>query len=166
MLLLIIGILLTVFSFITRKKYNPIIPMIVVFVIMGFQSNVLSDYQNYLDAYSYMQTNGKMDVRTSEDEPIWAALFWAFSQVFPYWLFILLLAIVQCYVLYLFIKKYCKNKSMWLAVILFYFTFNMMLLQMYVIRQSFAISFVLLAFLVLDKKRNLFGHFVYCWLHS
>ena len=104
MLLLIIGILLTVFSFITRKKYNPIIPMIVVFVIMGFQSNVLSDYQNYLDAYSYMQTNGKMDVRTSEDEPIWAALFWAFSQVFPYWLFILLLAIVQCYVLYLFIK--------------------------------------------------------------
>lgn len=155
MLLLVIGILLAIFGIFTRKRYNLILGVSVVFFVMAFQSNVLSDYQNYLESYNYMQQSGNMDVRTVEDEPLWAGIFWLFSSIFPFWFFIVFLAAVECLVLYIFIRRYCKNSNMWLAAVLFYFTFNMMLLQMYVIRQSFAISFVLLAFLALDKKKKL-----------
>ena len=154
MFLLFLGVLLTVYSFYTRKKYNPIFGVALIFIVMGFQSNVMSDYQNYMNDYTFVQTSGRLVLRTAESEPVWAALFWIFSQQCPFWVFIMVLAAVQSYILYLFIAKYCKNGNQWLAVVLFYFTFNMMLLQMYVIRQSLAIAIVILAFIIVDQKKK------------
>ena len=155
MILLLLGILFFVYSYLTQKKYSLVFGILVILVIMGFQSNVLSDYRHYQEAYLYIQRYGQVDLRTALDEPLWTGMFYAFSKIVPFWFFILFLSAIQCYILYIFIKKYCKNRYMWLAACLFYFTFNMMLLQMYVIRQSLAINIVLLAFITVDRRKKL-----------
>ena len=48
------------------------------------------------------------------------------------------------------------NDYQYLAAILFYFTFMMMLWQMKAIRQGFAIEMMLLAFILVDEKKKLF----------
>ena len=155
MLLLIIGILFFVYSFKSQKKINFIVGILLIFVIMGFQSNVQSDYRLYQEEYLFCQKADKLMTRTSTDEPLWAGLMYAFSRFVPFWGFILFLSAVQLYILYIFISHYCKNIYLWLALCLFYFTFNMMLLQMYVIRQSFAVSIVLLSFICVDRWNKL-----------
>lgn len=157
-IILITGIVLILISLIKRNKYTPYIGFAFVFLIMGFQSNVQGDYYGYLDNFQQIQMHGSADTRTIESEPFHPFLMRLFSFG-PWWIFVVFTTAFQTLVLIKFVNKYCNKSYQWIAAILFFFTFNMMLLQMKAMRQALSIEMMLSSFLIMDcelKKTNTF----------
>lgn len=154
-IILVTGILLIIVSLLTEKKYKPYVGFAFVFLIMGFQSGVEGDFMGYQDTFNYIARSGIIDSRTFDSEPLFPLMMKFFSWM-PWWLFVLCLVSFQVYVLYRFVSKYTVKNYQFVAAILFFFTFNMMLMQMKALRQGFAIELMMLAFMLIDdlKKRK------------
>lgn len=150
-IILVTGILLIVVSLFTEKKYRPYIGFAFVFLIMGFQSNVQGDFMAYMDDFYKIQSLGVSNAPSSDREPFHPFLMKLFSWG-PWWLFVAIISLFQTVVLTKFVNKYCEKKGQWLAAIIFFFTFNLMLLQMKAMRQGVAVELIVLAFLLIDKK--------------
>lgn len=155
-IILVTGILLIIASLATEKKYKPYIGFAFVFLIMGFQSGVEGDFMAYMQEYNGLSASQVVDSRTIEDEPVFPYLMKFFSFFSPYWLFILLMSLFECYVLERFVSRYAKGPYQFIAAILFFFAFNMMLMQMKALRQGFAIELMVAAFLLLERKKKKF----------
>lgn len=150
MLILKIGILLILLCLILQNtnRYNPIIGFLVILLIMGFQSNVDGDYMAYMAEYLT-----RSDSRTADTEPFWNFLANAFGSFASFPVFVFCISLFEVIVLYLFSKQTVENKYAWVGPILFFFTFNLMLIQMKAIRQGLAVELSLLSFLLLDKMK-------------
>ena len=153
-IILTAGILLIIVSLATEKKYKPYIGFAFVFLIMGFQSGVEGDVMNYQADYETMAQALTVDSRTIEDEPVFPYLMKFFTFFSPYWFFVMVLSIFQVYILERFVSRFCKGSYQLIAAILFFFSFNMMLLQMKAMRQGFAIELIVTAFLLLEKNKK------------
>ncbi len=155
-ILLLAGILLIALSFIFRDKWPPFWGFLVVLLIMGFQEGVEGDFMNYKSAYEMIESDhiAEAAIIESESEPVMTYLMTAFSYVFPFWFFVFAMSFFQCYVLYKLVNRYTPKTYGFLAAILFFFTFNMMLLQMKAMRQGLAIELMVLAFLMADRKKT------------
>ncbi len=153
--IIIVGILLILYSLLSRKHYKIAFAFAFVFLIMGFQSGIEGDITRYEEDYNFLARTGVFYSRTMDTEPVipWLMRFWGF--VFPWWFYVASISLLQCTVLVIFIERYAHNKYKFLAAILFYFTFNMMLMQMMALRQAFAIENMILAFLLIDNKKIL-----------
>lgn len=153
--ILLVGILLIAGSFLLRKKLPPYWGFLLVLLIMGFQEGVEGDFMNYKVAYEMIENDhvAEAEVIASDEEPVMAYLMNLLSYVFPYWMFVFLMSFFQCFVLFRLVKRYTPKRFGYLAAILFYFSFNMMLLQMKAMRQGLAIEMMVLAFLVADGKK-------------
>ena len=152
--ILIVGTLLVIVSFLQRKRYSPYIGFFFVFLIMGFESGVEGDFVKYMDGFNNIARTHLVDSRTIDREPILPLLFNFFSFFGPFWFFILCKSFFQCYILVHFVDKYAPKQYRFFAAILFYFTFNLMMLQMHAIRQGLAIEIALCAFITLDESRR------------
>lgn len=153
-IILVTGILLIIASLATEKKYKPYIGFAFVFLIMGFQSGVEGDFMNYGSTFDMLSRAQTIDSRTIEEEPVFPYLMKFFGFFAPYWLFILAISLFECYILVRFVDRYAKGPFQFLAAILFFFTFNMMLMQMKALRQSFAIELMVAAFMLLERKKR------------
>lgn len=154
-IILTVGILLVIVAFLTRKsKSAPLIGFAFVFLIMGFQSNVEGDFIGYMDEYNLTALSHEADSRTIEDEPIMPFFMQLFSSFSPWWFFVMALSAIECGILVKFIKKYSFGPYIYLAAILFFFSFNMMLMQMKAMRQGLAIELMLLSFMMADSKKK------------
>ena len=153
-IILTVGILLVAVSFIAGKKLPPYWGFILVFLIMGFQEGVEGDFMTYKEEYEAMAVDHIPNSRTIDDEPVMPYLESLFTYFGPFWLYILVLSAFQCYVITRFVRRYCPKPYQFLAAILFYFSFNMMLLQMKALRQGLAIEMMLLAFMMADEKKG------------
>lgn len=152
-IILATGILLIFTSYLTHNKYSPLIGFAFVFLIMGFQSGVEGDYYSYMDNYHYTQRTGMIDSRTFDTEPILPILMLLFSWC-PWWLFLIFITFFEVFVLVHFVEHYGTKEYKYAAAIIFFFTFNMMLMQMKALRQAFAIELLVLAFLLIDKENK------------
>ncbi len=150
------GILLIIVSLVTKKKYKPYIGFAFVFLIMGFQSGVEGDFMEYMQEYNEAVSSTGMESRTIEEEPVFPYLMKFFGFFAPYWLFILLMSLLECFVLEKFVSRYAKGPYQFISAILFFFAFNMMLLQMKALRQGFAIELMVASFLLLERKKKKF----------
>lgn len=154
-IILVSGILLIVASVLTEKKYTVSVGFAFVFLIMGFQSGVEGDFLVYQGDYRIIAQSGIVDSRTFEDEPVFPYLMMFFSFFdAPYWFFVLMLSLFECVVLKRFVNRFSKGPYLFMAAILFFFSFNMMLLQMKAMRQGFAIELMLLAFLFMKREKK------------
>ena len=150
--ILAVGILLIIVSYVTRKSnYALLIGFAFAFLIMGFQSNVEGDYMGYMENYNRMFTGGGAESRTMEDEPVFTYVMKFFSFFSPWWLFVIFLSVFQTTVLVWLVSKYALRQYRFIAPVLFFFTFNMMLLQMKAMRQAFAIELMVLAMMEIDR---------------
>ena len=152
--ILTVGILLIIVSFLTKKKYTPHIGFAFVFLIMGFQDGVDGDFMAYMKEYDLLSASRGVDSRTFEDEPVLPYLMKFFSSFAPYWLFVLCLSLFQVFVLERFVRRFTHGRYQFIAAILFFFTFNMMLLQMKAMRQGLAIELMLFSVLLIDKHKK------------
>ena len=155
-IILVTGILLIIVSLATEKKYKSYIGFAFVFLIMGFQSGVEGDFMGYMQEYYGLSVSEVVDSRTIEDEPVFPYLMKFFGYFAPDWMFILLMSLFECFVLERFVSRYANGPYQFIAAILFFFTFNMMLLQMKVLRQGLAIELMLAAFLLMERRRKKF----------
>lgn len=155
MTILITGILLIIISLLFRKNYSSRLGFLFILMIMGFQSNVDGDYMSYMDIFNYIKDTGMVESKTMDSEPVLPFLMKIFSFG-PFWLFILAISIFECFILIKFTQNYCSTRYQYVAAILFFFTFSLMLLQMKAIRQGLSVEFCVLAFMMLDKwKKNI-----------
>ena len=153
-IILTTGILLIAVSLLTKKKYKPYIGFAFVLLIMGFQSGVEGDFMGYMQEYNGLSGSQVVDSRTIEDEPVFPYLMKFFSFFSPWWLFVILLSLFEVFVLEKFVEKHSSGRYQFIATILFFFSFNMMLMQMKAMRQGFAIELMLLAVLLIEKYKK------------
>ena len=153
-IILVTGILLIIVSLITEKKYKPYVGFAFILLIMGFQSGVEGDFMAYGTEFDTIGRSQTVDSRTIEDEPVFPYLMKFFTYVAPYWLFVLVLSLFQVFVLERLVSRYAKGPYQFIAAILFFFTFNMMLMQMKAMRQGLAIELMVAAFLLMERKRK------------
>ena len=153
MIILLVGIILIIYS-IGRKKYSVGVGMLFVLLIMGFQEGILGDYMSYKDTYN----SGVVDVgmmgstaKESEFAYIWTVEH--FSKIMNFHWYVLLTSIVQCLAMGLMIKYYADRKYWYFGVLLIFFTFNIMMIQMKAMRQGYAIDMLLMAYFFLGKRR-------------
>ena len=154
-IILTTGILLIVLSLLTEKKDTPYIGFAFVLLIMGFQSGVEGDFMGYMQEYNGIAGSQMVDSRTIEDEPVFPYLMKFFSYFAPYWLFVLLLSMFEVFVVERFVARFSFGHYQFLAAILFFFSFNMMLMQMKAMRQGFAIEMMLLSVLLIEYGKKL-----------
>ena len=158
MIILIVGILLILYGIISKQKYSVGVGMFFVLLIMGFQEGIPGDYMGYKDIYN----SGSVDVgilgstaKEGEFAYIWTVE--TFSKFMNFHWYVLLTAIVQCLAMGLMIKSFADRKYWYFGVLLIFFTFNIMLLQMKAMRQGYAMDMLLLAYYLLGKRKYLWS---------
>lgn len=136
---------------IQAKKYSVCIGMFFVFLIMGFQENCLTDYLSYKEHYNDKITG----YTTKEGEFAYTWLWMKCSYIIGFHLFVTLTSFIQCLIIMLTIKKYAAIKYQYFGVLIVFFTFNIMLIQMTAMRQGYAVEMLLLAYYLLSKHKYL-----------
>lgn len=155
MIILITGIILILVSFACSKRYSAYVGFAFIFLIMGFQSNVKGDFYEYMEAFQFIQNSGNPEsIPHYDDEPFMTLLMQLFSWC-PWWLFVMCLSLFQTAVLSKFVNKYTDKPYRFISAILFFFTFNMMLLQMKAMRQGLAVEILILAFMLIENKKTI-----------
>lgn len=153
MIILVVGLLLILYGFFS-KKYSVWVGILFVLLIMGFQEGVPGDYMDY--KYIFNIGGIKYDsfhTTLKENEFAFNWVTEIFSKFMNFHLFVLLTSIVQCLAMGLIIKNYAEKKYQYFGVLLIFFNFNIMLLQMKAIRQGYAVDLLLLSFYLLGKRK-------------
>lgn len=158
MIILIVGLLLILYGIISKQKYSVGVGMFFVLLIMGFQEGIPGDYMGYKDTFR----SGNVDVgimgstaKKGEFAYIWTVE--TFSKFMNFHWYVLLTAIVQCLAMGLMIKNYADRKYWYFGVLLIFFTFNIMMLQMKAMRQGYAMDMLLLAYFLLGKRKYIWA---------
>ncbi len=150
MLIFFLGILLLVYG-VLSKKYSVGVGMLFVFLIMGFQEGVPGDYQEYRHLFEGGGASaGDITVKEGEFSYIW--LTQALSGLVSFHFFVLLTSFLQCLAIGLMIKDYAPQKYHSFGVLLVYYCFFIMMIQMKAMRQGYAVDTMLLAYWLLGKR--------------
>lgn len=157
MVILIVGIILILYGFISKKKYSVWVGMAFVLLIMGFQEGVPGDYYTYWDWYRYGVEGGIKGMSVKENEFSYIWLVNTCSKIMSYHWFVLITSIIQCFIMALMIKRNADERYQYFGVLLTFFTINIMLLQMKAMRQGYAVEMMLLAYLFLSERRFFFS---------
>lgn len=153
MLLVIIGLLYILISFIKRKNYNPYLGWLVVFFVMGLQSNVPGDYDRYEETFIKIANNFE-NIHELRVELGWGYLNYIFSRILPFPVFVFIISFFEYIILAMFIKKYAYRKFMFLGGLVFFFWLNLMLFQMKGLRQALSTEICLLALMYVDQRKS------------
>lgn len=158
MTILVVGILLIIYGIITNKKYSVGIGMLFVLLIMGFQEGIPGDYMVYKDTFN----RGVVDVgiigsTAKEGEFVYIWAMEHISDVMNFHCYVLLTSIVQCLAMGMMIKNFADRKYWYFGVLLIFFTFNIMMLQMKAMRQGYAMDLLLLSYYLLGKQKYIWS---------
>ncbi len=155
MIILFVGVLLIIYA-IAAKKYSVAWGMLFVLIIMGCQEGIPGDFMGYKDTYNeggaeagYLGST----VKEAEYSFIWLTQFC--SRFMSFHWFVFFTSLVQCLVMGAMIKKYADNRYWSFGVLLVFFTYNIMLLQMKAMRQGYAVESLLLAYWLIGERRFL-----------
>lgn len=155
MIILITGILLILYC-VTAKRFNVWVAMSFVLLIMGFQEGVPGDYMSYKLSYTLggdLIGASYSTVKAAEFAQIWTT--YVLSQYISFHLYVFLTSLVQVLAMGLMIKEFAARRYQYFGVLLIFFTFNIMLIQMKAMRQGYAIDCLLLGYYFLGKRKFL-----------
>ena len=149
MIVLSIGILLIIYSLLSKDKYNLNIAFAFIFLIMGFQSNVEGDFYSYMNEYDNFHFNSSF---MRKGEYFWLYLTYYFRQFTSFPVFICLMSLFECYCVKKFVERFSDKSFIFISAVLFFFTMNFMCMQMKALRQGLAVDMCLLSFVMIDNK--------------
>lgn len=149
MIVLSFGILLSIYAFIASKKFNVSIAFFLIFLIMGFQSNVDGDFYGYKYAFEHFTFE---EGHIEKKEYFWKYLNYYFQLFTSFHVFIFCIALVECLCVKAFITRFADKQYVFISVLVFFFTFNYMLMQMKALRQGLAVDLCMLSFVMIDNK--------------
>lgn len=124
-----------------------------IFLFLALRYDFGNDYQNYLQAF---QVISQYDWSELLDHPYhfemgWVYLNWLFRTP-GFFVMTAILAFLSCAVYYRFIKKYVSPRYYWLAVFIYVFYPDFMLIQASAMRQSVAVMLFIFSLDYLYKK--------------
>lgn len=126
---------------------------LLIFIFLALRYNFGSDYQNYYDAFVKIN---KYHTINYFDGSIHFEIGWIFlCRLFAplgFFSLIIFLAAFNCIVYYYFIEKYVAVEYYWLAVFIYVFNSEYMLIHASAMRQSIAISIFLISIQYIYKK--------------
>lgn len=152
MIIFAVGLILLLYG-VSAKKYSIWAGMLLVFFIMGFQENCFTDYPSYKLDYE----NKTLGYTIKETEFVYLWLWNLCSDFINFHLFVTLTSFFQCIIIGLMIKKYVIRRYQFFSVLIVYFTFNIMLIQMTAMRQGYAVEMLLLAYYLLGNHKYLYS---------
>lgn len=129
------------------------ISFIIIFFFLALRYNFGNDYKSYLNGF--LEINGYEEINVFDSrfyfEPGWIVLNNLFEPL-GFFLLIAFLAAFNCFLYYYFIRKYVPVKYSWLAVFLYVFNPDIMLIHSSAIRQSVAVGLFIVSLEYLHKK--------------
>lgn len=137
------------------------ISFLLIFLFLFLRFDFGNDYPHYLEMFQELDSLGLEKYMQYElKEKGWTYLSYLFLP-FGFFSFVGFLAAINCLVYYRFIKKYVPVHYYWLAVFIYVFDPYLMLIQTSAMRQSLAISLVILSLdFILTRKYLLFASIV------
>jgi hypothetical protein len=151
--------MVVLFAFAEDKKlikHGLKISFFIIFLFLALRYDYGNDYAGYLDGFYEVNKYSWIDYTSTKElfhyEAGWVFLNRLFEPL-GFFAMVAFLAAVNCYLLYRFIKKYVPTKYYWLAIFLYTFTPNLMLIQLSAMRQTVAILIFLVAFDYLYQKK-------------
>lgn len=155
MIIFLIGIVLIIYG-ISAKKYSVAWGMFFVLLILGFQEGIPGDYMGYKYTFEHggEDPNDVMStVKETEYSMIW--LTQTLSRYMNFHWFVFLTALVQCFAMGAMIKEHADKRYWNFGILLIFFTYNIMLIQMKAMRQGYAVDCLLLAYWLIGRRRFL-----------
>lgn len=149
MIILLVGIILILYGLVSKQKYSVGVGMFFVFLIMGFQENCITDYPEYKSEF----LSGTVGYTVKETEFAFRWLWGISSSIISFHAFVMITSLLQCIAMGYMIKEYAERRFQYFGVLLVFFTFNIMLIQMTAMRQGYAVDVLLFAYLLLGKRK-------------
>lgn len=149
MIILYTGILLILYSVISQRvhKYDTFIALLFCFVIMGFQSNVDGDFYSYKHDFENFGFYGHV---LEKGEYFWLYLNYLCQSIISWPIFVVILSGFECYIIKKYIDRFANCDYKFVSAVLFFFTFNYMLMQMKAMRQGLALELSIYALLMIQ----------------
>lgn len=138
----ILVILIAYFARFKNTKYMLELSFVIIFIFSAIRYNFGTDYMSYYSLFRNIQSNinfSSTDLSNYNLEFGWLILNYLFNPI-GFFGFIIALSAFLCYTYYSLIKKHVSKNYYWLAVLLYVFTFDIMLIQFSAIRQALAIA--------------------------
>lgn len=153
---LILGIISVLFAFLSKykeTKWGLIASFTLIFLFLAFRYNFGNDYMGYLEGFNKVNSYGEINYfgKYYNYEIGWLVLIRLFQRL-GFFTMVGFLAFLNCIIYYRFIKKYVDVRYYWLAVFIYVFDPQFMLIQASAMRQSLAIGIFLFSIDYIYKK--------------
>ena len=158
---IIVNIIAVFFAFLeSRKLFSKglFMSFLIIFIFLAIRKDYGNDYIMYSDFYKLLSQNYVKfsNLKDYDDhfEIGWRYLNKIFSTIgFSFNSFLIVLSFANCFIFYKFIKKYVPQNYYWLAIFIYVFNPDFMLIHLSAIRQLLAILIIIYAIpLVYEKK--------------
>jgi len=153
---LILGLFCVLFANLAKYKnaqWGLKLSFTLIFLFLALRYNFGNDYETYLNIFIEISQYEQLTSfgNTYQFEAGWVWLNWLFRP-FGFFAMTAVLALFNCVVYYRFIKKYVPARYYWLAVFIYIFYPDFMLIHSSAMRQSVAIALFVFSLDYLYKK--------------
>lgn len=153
---IILGLFSVLFAYLAKYKdtqWGLKVSFSLIFLFLALRYNFGNDYEGYLDNFIQIDQNDQLynSIYSLQFELGWMFLNWLFRPL-GFFVMTAVLALLNCAVYYRFIIKYVPVRYYWLAIFLYVFNPNFMLVHSSAMRQSVAIMIFVFSLDFLYKK--------------
>lgn len=158
-IIIILNIIVVFIAFFARfkqVKYALEFSFFIIYLFTALRYNYGTDYSQYQSIFESVASYSSIFAINSvyfETEKAWLIVCYLFKPIGFFGMMFVLSAFI-CYTYYAMIKKYVDVKYYWLAVLLYVFTIDIMLIQFSALRQAIAITLFLTSIRYLVEKRS------------
>ena len=151
-----INLLAVLCAYITRYRefrQGLKVSFIIIYIFLAIRFNFGNDYKDYYEDFFTLNRYTSVDFfnNSFSYEPGWLFLCRVFQPV-GFFGMVMFLALFNCFIYYKFVKRWVPEKYWWLAVFIYVFNPDFMLIHASAMRQSVAISFFLISIPYIYKK--------------
>lgn len=152
----IVGLIAVILTCLTQSRQNGSglkAAFVIIFVFLALRYDYGNDYMAYLKGFKYA-TSSFVRVDDVKWEPGWVLLNRVFKP-FGFFTMVMFLSLVNCVVIYRFIRNFVPAQYQWLGVFLYVFDPYLLLVPASAMRQNLGILLFLVGIEFLYKKRFL-----------
>lgn len=172
LLLSSLAVFISFFARFKQTKHALELSFLIIFLFTALRYNYGTDYLSYFNIFEEAieySSIFSIEFDNFNSEPFWIIICYLFKPIGFYGMIMVITAFF-CYTYYSLIVKYVPQKYFWLAVFIYVFFYNIMLIQFSAIRQGLSIAIFInsLKYLVDNKKptKYIFSILIAGFIHS
>jgi len=149
-------VILVISSFAIRTgkaKLGLFVSFILIFLFLALRYNYGNDYPGYLDQFNRINIHNFQSLIPYRDLG-WLTLIILFKPL-GFFSMVIFLAFVNCVIYYRLIVRYVDRSYYWLALLIYFFDSNFLLIHLSAMRQSLSIAIFLISLQYILQKKYL-----------